>query len=276
MTGWTAAALPFYPARWPLLLAALAAGLTAARARLGLAFSLAVPVLPLGNISSGLAMLYAGIALCWLLLMWNDPRRGLLWAIGPVLGPLGLLGLLPLAVRSARGTARRAMLALAAVLIAGIVAGVRGSGMPFGGEAAPALGIAGSEHPLAILDVLWTALLSARSLGLEALVLTAAAVALPFVARAGEAAVTGFGAMFISGTLLAAPGAGALPLVVTGWATCAVLVVQARRRGDEAVPAPSFGTFLAQTRALVTDRLKPGGGLGWPQRWPDRIGHARR
>jgi hypothetical protein len=276
VTGWTAAALPFFPARWPLLLAALAAGLTAARTRLGLAFSLAVPILPLGNISAGLAILYAGIAFCWLVLMWGDPRRGLLWALGPVFGPVGLFGLLPLAVRSARGPVRRAALALAAVLVAGLVAGVRGSGLPFDGQSAPVLGIAGSEHPFAILDVMWTALLNTRSLGLEALVLATAAVALPFVARAGDAAVTGFGAAFISGTLLAAPGADALPLVVTGWATCAVLVAQARRRGDEAVPVPSFGAFLTQTRALFADRLKPGGGLGWPQRWPARIGHARR
>ena len=276
VVGWTTAALPFYPPSWPLLLAALAAGLTAARARLGLAFSLAVPVFPLGNISSGLAMLYGGIALCWLVLMWGDPRRGLLWALGPLLGPIGLCGLLPLAVRSGRGTVRRAALALAAVLIAGLVAGVRGSGMPFGGEAAPRLAIAASEHPLAVLNVLWSAVLSVRPLGLEALVLAAAAVALPFVARAGDAAVTGFGAAFVSGLLLAAPAAGALPLVAAGWATCVVLVVEARRRGDDPVPVPSFGAFLAHTRSHFADRLKPGDGLGWPQRWQPRIGHARR
>ena len=62
VAGWTAAALPFYPARWPLLLAAVAAALMAARARLGLAFTLAVPVFPLGNVSLGLALAYAGLA----------------------------------------------------------------------------------------------------------------------------------------------------------------------------------------------------------------------
>src|SRR5207342_1191995 len=63
--GWVASALPFYPAFWPGLLAALAAGLTLVRPRLGLALALAAPVFPLGNISFGLAVLYGAIAACW-------------------------------------------------------------------------------------------------------------------------------------------------------------------------------------------------------------------
>ena len=59
--GWTAAALPFYPALFAPLLALLASGLALLRPRLGLAFALAVPVFPLGNISSGLAMLYGAV-----------------------------------------------------------------------------------------------------------------------------------------------------------------------------------------------------------------------
>ena len=60
--GWTASSLPFYPASWPVLLAAAAGALTALRARAGLAFALAVPVFPLGNLSFGLAVLYAAFA----------------------------------------------------------------------------------------------------------------------------------------------------------------------------------------------------------------------
>ncbi len=105
--GWTAAALPFYPASWPLLLAAVAAALTVARARLGLAFALAVPLFPLGNVSLGLAFAYAGLAVAWLALMWGDPRRGLLFGSGIVLGPIGLLGLVPLVVMHVRSTVRR-------------------------------------------------------------------------------------------------------------------------------------------------------------------------
>ena len=60
--GWIASALPFYPAFWPGLLAVLAGALTLVRPRLGLALALAVPVFPLGNISFGLAVLYAAVA----------------------------------------------------------------------------------------------------------------------------------------------------------------------------------------------------------------------
>src|SRR5262249_48775599 len=97
LVGWTTANLPFFPAHWPTALAALAALLTFLGPRLGLAFALAVPVLPLGNIALGLAIAY-GIAACgWFALFWAVPRVGLLFVAGPLLAPLGALGLIPLA-----------------------------------------------------------------------------------------------------------------------------------------------------------------------------------
>jgi eukaryotic-like serine/threonine-protein kinase len=280
VAGWTTAALPFFPARWPLVLALIAAALTMMRARLGLAFTLAVPVLPLGNISLGLALGYAGLAVIWLGLTWGDPRRGLLWAAGPMLAPLGLLGLVPLAVTGARGLPRRAAHALAAVLLAGLVAGINGSPLPFGGGHAAHLRVTGSEHPIAVLQVVWQWLAENPALGLEALILAVTAAALPIVARRSDFEIAVFGAGLLAATLLAAPVAPALPLVLSGWATCIFLTVQSRRRGEEPAPGRRFGTFLAQTRANFGDRLKSGGGLGWPQRrdqrWPARIGHARR
>src|SRR5437868_2105095 len=60
--GWTAAALPFFPSPFPFGLAALAFGLTLVRERLGLAAALAVPIFPLGNVSLGLAIVYAAVA----------------------------------------------------------------------------------------------------------------------------------------------------------------------------------------------------------------------
>ena len=179
VAGWAAAALPFYPARWPLLLAALAAGLMAARARLGLAFTLAVPVFPLGNVSLGLALAYAGLAVAWLALMWGDPRRGLLFGSGIVLGPIGFLGLLPLAVLHVPRTVRRTAHALAAVLLAGVVAGIHGSSIPFSGQNGSRLGIAGSDHPIAVFESFWQWLLSNPALSIEALILAATAGALP-------------------------------------------------------------------------------------------------
>jgi len=280
VAGWTTAALPFFPERWPLLMALIAAGLTTARARLGLAFTLAVPVLPLGNISFGLALAYAGLAVLWLVLMWGDPRPGLLWAVGPLLAPIGLLGLVPLAVMSARSPVRRAFHAFAAVLLAGLVAGVHGSALPFGSGAAAKLRVAGSEHPVAVLQAVWHWLLQTPPLGLEALILAALATALPIVVRRSDLTIAVFGATLLAATLLAAPSGPALPLVLSGWATCVFLAVRSRRRGEEPLPQRSLGTFLAQTRALFTDRLKAAGGQrrprGRPQRWPARIGHARR
>src|SRR5205085_10973950 len=70
--GWTAAALPFYPRGWAVGLALVAAAAAAWRPRLGLAVALAVPVLPLGNISLGLAILYAALAAGWLVLCCRE------------------------------------------------------------------------------------------------------------------------------------------------------------------------------------------------------------
>ena len=63
--------LPFFPAGWAWIAAAVAAGLTLARDRAGLAFTLAVPILPLGNVSMGLAIAYIAAATVWLALMWR-------------------------------------------------------------------------------------------------------------------------------------------------------------------------------------------------------------
>ena len=263
--GWTAAALPFYPARWPLLLAAVAAALTAARARLGLAFTLAVPVFPLGNVSSGLALAYAGLAIVWLALMWGDPRRGLLFASGIVLGPIGLLGLVPLAVLHVSNTVRRATLALAAVLLAGVAAGVHGSAIPFSGAAAGALGVSGSEHPVGVLKAVWQWLLENPALGIEALLFAVAAGALPHVVRRADLSIAAFAAVLLTATLLAAPRAGSVPLVCTGWLAYLALTVQSRRLPEGAIAQRSFGTFLAQTRMAFLDRLKAAGGPRWPR-----------
>jgi eukaryotic-like serine/threonine-protein kinase len=273
VAGWTAAALPFYPARWPLLLAAVAAALTAASARLGLAFTLAVPMFPLGNVSLGLALAYAGLAVVWLALMWGDPRRGLLFGSGIVLGPIGLLGLVPLAVLHVRNTVRRTAVALAAVLLAGVVAGVHGSVIPFSGVDAATLGVAGSEHPIGVLDALWQWLLDNPALGIEALILAATAGALPHVTRRADLSIAAFAAALLAATLLAAPRTGAVPLLLTGWVTYLALNVQSRRLPERVVEQRRFGAVLAQTRALFRDRLKAAGGSRWP-RPQERFGQA--
>src|SRR5262249_644168 len=82
------------PAARPPGLGALAAAVTPLRERLGLVVALAVPVLPLGNLSAGLAWAYAAVALGWIALTWKDARTGLFFIVGPLLAPLSLLGLL--------------------------------------------------------------------------------------------------------------------------------------------------------------------------------------
>jgi hypothetical protein len=265
VAGWMASALPFYPARGPLLLAAIAAALMAVRARIGLAFTLAVPVFPLGNVSLGLALAYAGLALAWLALMWGDPRRALLFGSGIVLGPIGLLGLVPLVVLHVPRTVRRTAHALAAVLLAGVVAGIHGSVIPFSAASAAGLGVAGSEQPIGVFDSLWQWLLNNQALGIEAVLFGVAAGALPHVTRRADLSIAAFAAVLLTATLLGAPNAGAVPLVFTGWLTYLVLTVQSRRLPERVVERRRVGTVLRQTGALFRDRLKAAGGPRWPR-----------
>jgi hypothetical protein len=227
--GWVAAALPFYPVPVVPLLALLAGALTLVRPRLGLAFALAVPVLPLGNVSSGLAVLYGAVACCWLVASWRAPREGLFLALGPLFAPVLALGLLPLASQGIRSTGRRVLQVVAAVLLAGLVAGLRHASLPFTGAAPPkGLGIAGSEDPFAVAVALLRALESHPTLLLEAVVLAAAAVAIPYVRERSLWWIAGLGAALIACTLLPAPAVGAAPLVLAAWLTCGVLGLRAR------------------------------------------------
>jgi Protein kinase domain len=227
--GWTAAAVPFFPLGFAPGLGLLAFGLTLLRPRLGLAFALAVPVLPLGNISSGLALVYAAIACAWLALSWRSPRDGLFLALGPLLAPIAALGFLPLAAQGVRSIPRRALQVAAAVVLAGLVAGLRHAPLPFTGTAPPkGLGIAGSEDPFAVATALWRALLDHPALLLEAVALAAAAVVLPFARERGLWAIAGLGAGLIAVTLLPAPAVAAAPLVLAAWTTCTVLALKGR------------------------------------------------
>ena len=227
--GWTASALPFFPGPAVPLLAALAGALTLVRPRLGLAFTLAVPVLPLGNVSSGLAFLYAALACCWLALSWRAPRQGLFLALGPLLAPVLALGLLPLASQAIRSHGRRALQVGAAVLLAALVAGLRHNALPFTGSPPPkGLGIAGSDDPFAVATALVRALEAHPALLLEAGVLAAAAIALPFARERGLWTIVGLGAGVMAFALLPAPTVAAAPLVLTVWGTCAALAVGTR------------------------------------------------
>jgi hypothetical protein len=228
-SGWVAATIPFYPAGWPLGLAAAGAALGFAAPRIGLLFALTVAFFPLANISLGLAIVYAALAAAWAALSWRDARTGLLLAVGPLLAPVAALALLPLAAQLARGRGRRALQAGGAVLLAAVVAGLRRAPLPFDGSAPPlGLGITGSGRPSAVAHALWAELAAHPILAGEALVLAAAAALLPQARRRGPWPAAVFGAALLAGTALLAPAAAVLPLVAASWLTAAALAFEPR------------------------------------------------
>jgi hypothetical protein len=228
--AWTAASIPFYPHGWAAGLAVLAAGVTAFRPRAGLAVALAVPVLPLGNVSLGLAILYGALALAWIVLCWREPRGGLLFALGPLLVPLSALGLVPLAAATLRAGPRRAAQAGLAVLVAAVVAGMRHATLPLVGSRPPlGLGIAGARDPLDVAGSLARAAAAHPGLLVEACVFSAVALALPFAHARGRWGAAALGGAMLVATVLAVPSAPAASLAAAAWLTAAAVALRARR-----------------------------------------------
>ena len=264
-TAWVGASLPFYPPHWPLLLGALAAGLAAFRPRFGLAFVLAVPIFPLGNVALGLGMVYAVAAAAWLGLAWFRPRSGLVFALGAVVGPLAAIGLLPLALQRVDGWFRRAVYAFAAVLVTGFAGPTQLDG------------VATEESPFAVGGWLWESLATKPELPLVGLVLATGAAVLPSARRLGEPAIVALSAGLLAGTLLAAPNGSEVSFVTAAWITCAVLLVQWRRQGGGPTRVHTIGAISRATRASFLSRVKPAGGPRWPRVMrPHRLGHATR
>ncbi len=218
-------ALPFYPTGWAPALAGVAAAAAYRSPRAGLALALAAPVLPLGNHALGLALLYGILALVWLVLSWRDARWGLAFLAGPVLAAVGLLALVPLALSGIGSGVRRAGQTLAAVTVAGVVAGLRGVELPFGSGTVPPLGLNGAESAVTSARILVDAV--PAGLALEGLVLAAIAVVLPFARTPWRLA--GVGSAMLAATLLVAPAAPALPLVAAAWLTVAGLALKSWR-----------------------------------------------
>jgi hypothetical protein len=146
-----AALLPFYPHGAAVPIGLLAAAVTAFAPRLGLALALAVPVFPLGNVSRGLGLVYAGFAAA----AW-------------------------IAAVTTRGAARRMVGAAAAVVLLTAAAAVRAG--PIG------LGIPGDAHPLPVAHTLLGAAPSA--LAWQIPVAAAFALALPWLVEGGRKLAT--------------------------------------------------------------------------------------
>jgi hypothetical protein len=229
-TAFTMLQLPFFPPSWTIPFACVAALAAAARARVGLALALAVPVLPLGNVSLGLALVYAGLALAWLVLCWREPETGLLFALGPALTPLAALGLMPLAAASAvRSLPRRAAQAALAVVVAALAAGLRHTALPLVGGAPPlGLGVAGARDPFDVAGSLARALGTRPELVGETVAFALVAALLPYARAHGRWGAAALGAGMLVATVLAVPQAAALPLTLAAWATAAAVAWRAQ------------------------------------------------
>jgi eukaryotic-like serine/threonine-protein kinase len=228
LAGWTSSALPFYPHGWPVLLALVALAATLLRERVGIALALAVPVLPLGNISLGLALLYAGLAAAWLLVTWREPRATLLFVIGPLLAPIAALGLLPLAAARTRTAPLRVLAVAIGVLTAALAAGIRHAALPLVGGPAPlGLGVAGARDPFDVAGSLARAAGAHPALLIETCALALVALALPHARARGRWAAAALGAGMIVLTVAAVPSAAALPLLLAAWAIAAVTALRA-------------------------------------------------
>jgi protein kinase-like protein len=226
--------LPFFPSGWPFLVAAVAALAGLASPVAGLGFALAVPVLPLGNLSLGLALVYAAFALVWFALFAGEARSGLLFLLGPALAPAQALVLLPVLVLTTRGAWRRALLVAAAVPAAAAVAALTATPLPFTGEPPPrTLGLEGSPYPRTAIDALNAFLSTHPALWIEAAVLVAATLAAPYARARGLWGVAVWGGVVLSSALLAPRGAvDAFPLAVwvcVGAAVLALPVLRTRR-----------------------------------------------
>lgn len=229
VAGWVAATFPFYPVAWPLV--ALAAAATSAwRPRAGLALALAIPILPLGNLSLGAALAYGVLAAGWLALFAREPRSALGFGLGPLLAPLGALGLLPLLLLPVRGMLQRGALAAAAVGSSALLAGLHDRPLPFTGERTPTVGLAGLESPFATLAELGGAVLAMPAIGWQALVLGAAAAVFPIARRRGLLVTAAFGAVFLALALLPFDEVSVTGPVVTTWLACIGVALLERRR----------------------------------------------
>ncbi|HYY76244.1 MAG TPA: serine/threonine-protein kinase [Gaiellaceae bacterium] len=223
----TTLVLPFFPAGWPFLLGALAALAALGSPTVGLAFALAMPVLPLGNLALGASVAYVPVAFAWFLLFARDARTGLFFLAGPLLAPLHALALLPLVALRARGALRRAALAVASVLTALAASVLTRSPVPLTGEPPLAAGLAGSESPGAVLDAVLRAVGEHPALPVAALVLAAAAVTAPLARARDLRWIGGWGALFLAALLLAplpvGGGVEALGLALGACAATALL-----------------------------------------------------
>jgi hypothetical protein len=95
----------------------------------------------------------------------------------------------------------------------------------------------------------------------QAVVLGLVAFALPFVRGRGPWAAAALAAFMIAGSLLAAPGLTALPLVTAAWLICLALILEPHVVGRlNAEPEPPTAETVNVVRPLRPVREVAGGG----------------
>jgi Protein kinase domain len=256
-TGWVAWMMPFYPAGWPLGLTIATAATGFAFPRVALALAFAVTFFPLWNVSLGLALVFAVLGAAWIAMTWTDPRGNIALVAGPLLGPIGALALLPLAAQFARGPARRAVQAAAGVLLAVVVAGLRGQTLPFDRTKPPlGLGIDSASKPSAVAWTLWNALAAHPVILAEAALVAAAAVALPYLRGRGPWVAALTGSALVAATALGAPRAAFVPVALAGWATAAFLVTSDTPVAAEGAPVKAETTERSGPARSKVSRLR--------------------
>jgi eukaryotic-like serine/threonine-protein kinase len=212
--GLAASRMPFFPSGWWLGLAAAAALLASVSEPAGLAFCLAVPILPLGNYAEGLALAYAIAAAAAFLLLWRTPRAGLLAVLGAGLGAIGAIGLLPVVALAVRWPARRAACVALAALVGAAAAGT---------SRLSELRIAATNSPLVAGRALGDQLAHHPELLAIAGALALAAAALPLVRNRGPFAAAGYAAVVCGLTVAAPPHEPDVPLLAVTVATALAL-----------------------------------------------------
>jgi serine/threonine-protein kinase len=207
VTAGGASLLPFWPPGAVAVLALGAGALWAWSPRAGTAVALAAPIFPLGNVAEAAALVWAAAAVAWLALSWRRPRTALLFAIGPLLAPIGLLALVPLAVQPVRGAVHRALHAVVAVLTAALAAGLSGDALPLGGSVVANLGLAGTERPGDVARAVADVLHVNPTVPVVAAALAVTAAALPWARARGGATVAALCLLQVVIVLMWAPGA---------------------------------------------------------------------
>jgi hypothetical protein len=112
----------------------------------------------------------------------------------------------------------------AAVLVAGLVAGVRGSKVPFTSNFAPPLDLNRTRNPFTATDAIWHALSARPMLLFEAVVLALAAAAIPHVRRRR---IAPFALALMAGILAPGPAVPNAAIVATILVTCLGLALKA-------------------------------------------------